>query len=144
MTTETTATKKTRFTINQALEAVLSFIEGYIVPFDEEKMTKRLTAMNVGTAEEIAEIVARKKARIESKVNLAEVDAKKTEAFAIFKTFYEEEAKHRERITLPSILEPLAAKGTDENELWFALEKFVSDAEERKAEALKKLAGAKK
>lgn len=148
MTTETTATtetKRTRFTVNQALQHILDRIESYVSPWNEEAARARYTAMKPALEPELIEaMIASQKAKATKKLTGSEHDALQAEAYAIVKAFYAEEAKTRERVTLPSILEPLMASGAGETEVFFAIEGFVSDQAKKKAEALKKAAAASK
>jgi hypothetical protein len=133
--------KKTRATVNKALSAQLGVIEGYIVPYDEAAHRARLSSPSLGLPAEVIEAaVASKRKLAASKVTAADRETLAAEVFGIVKGFYAEEAKTRERITLPSILEPLMASGADANAVLFAVESFVADAAKRQAEAASKVA----
>jgi len=140
-----TEVKKTRATVNKALAAQLSVIEGYIVPYDEAAHRARLSAPSLGLPPEVVEAaVASKRKLAASKVTAQDREKLSAEVFSIVKAFYAEEAKTRERITLPSILEPLMASGADANSVLFAVESFVADGAKRQAEAAAKGAAATK
>jgi hypothetical protein len=129
-------TKKTRFTINQALKSITDRVESYVTVFDEEKTRARYAAMKPSLDPALIEqCIASQKKSASVKLTGTEHDALEAETYSIVTTFYSEQEKERKRDTLPSVLEPLALAKADARTIFFAVESFIAEQAKRKVDA---------
>lgn len=126
-TNETPKAKKTRATLNKAVQDILDRIKSYITPYDEEAQRARLSTMPGVTPEVLETIVANAKALAAKKVTAEEREKLAAEFHARATAFYAARSKGpRQRTTLPFVVEACLIAGKSPNDLFFEVEDFCA------------------